>query len=112
MGHHSSEESLIREPSMIEEMRARRDRLRNELISRRMEDELAGLGATGRYPSGKMSDADEGEIRYQVASDVERQRVIIDLGKSVRSVGLTKEQAEELIMLLTNATWQLRGITT
>ena len=61
---------------------------------RSVEDALPKFGATGRYPEGKLSDTDEGEIRFGVASY--RGKVVIDFGKSVRSIGFTPAQAREI----------------
>lgn len=54
------------------------------------------LGATGQYPNGKLTGNDEGEIRFAVGSDYSRQVVFMDFGKSVRSVGMSPQQAREL----------------
>ncbi len=58
------------------------------------------FGATDQYPEGKLADHDEGEIRFGV-TDAEG-KVIINFGKSVRSFGLTPEQAKELGGILIN----------
>lgn len=78
-----------------------------------MSDELAkilGLGATGKYPSGKYCDHDEGEIKLAFAADIENQRVLVDFGKPVRSIGFTGEQAEGIADLLHAKALELRGI--
>lgn len=49
------------------------------------------LGATGKFPDGKLTDSDEGEIMVGITS-VEG-RVIINFGKPVHWVGFTREQA-------------------
>jgi len=69
------------------------------------------LGATGQYPHGQYNAHDEGEIRFAVAADTRAQRVLVDFGKPVHSLGLTGEQASELADLLHTKALELRGIT-
>lgn len=88
MAHHSEIESLSR------------DRL----------NQLLGIGATGQFPNGRIAPHDEGELQYAVAADKANQVVIVDFGKSVRSIGFTAAQAFELGELLQNKSWELRGI--
>lgn len=52
------------------------------------------LGATGKFPEGKLNDNDEGEIKMAVG--VENKKVIINFGKQVAWVGFSSEQAREL----------------
>ena len=52
------------------------------------------LGATGQFPDGKLSDNDEGEIMIGIA--VYRGKVLFNFGKSVRGIGFTPEQAEQI----------------
>lgn len=59
-----------------------------------------GPGPTGQFPEGKLTADDEGEIRYAVAADRERQKVVIDFGAPVRWVGMTPDQADHLGRLL------------
>jgi len=56
--------------------------------------EQQGFGATGEHPDGKLAEHDEGEIRFGV-TDAEG-KVIINFGKSVRSMGMSPEQAKQL----------------
>jgi len=57
------------------------------------------LGATGRFPEGKIHDSDEGEIRFAVGS--KDGNVIIEFGKPVAWLGLPPDLARELAVLLT-----------
>ena len=59
-----------------------------------------GLGATGEFPDGRVTDDDEGEIRFAVAADSERGLVHIDFGKPVHWMAMTPEQATEVGMLI------------
>lgn len=59
------------------------------------------LGATGKFPDGKLHDTDEGEIQFAVASDKEKQVVILDFGsKPISYVGMGPQDAIELAQLL------------
>jgi hypothetical protein len=72
--------------------------------------EVVKLGATGKYPEGRYGEHDEGEIKFAVAADAKNQKVLIDFGKPVHSLGLTPEQAVELAELLHAKAWAARGI--
>lgn len=56
------------------------------------------LGATGKFPDGKLGDHDEGEFRYRVGSL--DGRVVVDFGAPVHSLGFLPEQADELAFCL------------
>lgn len=49
------------------------------------------LGATGKFPDGKMDPTDEGELQFAVC--VKDGKVIFEFGKPVAWVGFTPEQA-------------------
>ena len=51
------------------------------------------LGATGRYPEGKLGEHDEGEIAFAVAADPKNKKVLIDFGKPVAFLGMNPDQA-------------------
>ena len=51
------------------------------------------LGATGKYPSGKLLESDEGEIRFAIGADPTTRKVIINFGKPVAWMGMEKDQA-------------------
>lgn len=57
------------------------------------------LGATGRFPDGKMHPGDQGELRFAVASD-SNGNVHIDFGKDVSWLSLPPETAIQLGKLL------------
>lgn len=56
------------------------------------------LGATGKFPQGKLVGHDEGEIRFAVG--VKDRKVVIDFGTSVKWMGMDRNQAIELADLL------------
>ena len=89
MAHHYSDPSLA--PSVtIDDLKAR--------LADAREDHP--LGATGRYPLGKLTEHDEGEIAFAIAADPKSKKVLIDFGKPVAFLGMTKSQAIELGQLL------------
>jgi hypothetical protein len=80
-----------------------RDAIREQLLG-------LNLGATGQYPEGRYGPHDEGEIKFAVAADAPNQKVLIEFGKPVRSLGMNAEQAQGLINMLQAKLWELRGI--
>lgn len=58
------------------------------------------LGATGKYPEGKLRDRDEGEIAFAVGA--EQGKVVLNFGKPVAWIGFTPEQAMEIARLIRN----------
>lgn len=52
------------------------------------------LGATGRFPDGKLDANDEGELRIGVT--VKDEKVVLAFGKPVEWIGFTREQAIQL----------------
>lgn len=55
---------------------------------------MFGLGPTGQFPEGKLSEHDEGEIKIAVGHD--KGKVIIDFGAKVTWLGFTPDQAEDI----------------
>lgn len=52
------------------------------------------LGATGKFPEGKIDEHDEGEIKIGIT--VKEETIIMNFGKNVNWVGFTKEQAKQI----------------
>ena len=71
--------------------------LRDRLESAAKENDF---GATDEHPEGKLADHDEGEIRFGITNH--KGKVIINFGKSVRSLGMSPEQAKDLAGTLLN----------
>lgn len=67
------------------------------------------LGATGRYPEGKLSKHDEGEIAFAVAADPKHGKVLIDFGKPVAFLGMNADQAIALGEMLIAKAGELKG---
>lgn len=49
------------------------------------------FGATGQFPEGKITDRDEGEIQFGIASAPNK--VLVSFGKPVAWIAFTPEQA-------------------
>jgi len=56
------------------------------------------LGPTGKFPDGKLTDSDEGEIAIAVGS--KDGKVVIDFGKPTAWIGFTPAQANDIADLL------------
>lgn len=57
-----------------------------------------------KYPRGKYTEDDEGEITFAIAADPRNRKVVIQFGKPVAWLGLDPEDAEALgRMLITKA---------
>lgn len=65
--------------------------------------EKINLGATGEFPQGKLNDDDEGELRMAIIT--KEKTVIIDFGKPVHWLGMSRDEARafgELIIQKAN----------
>lgn len=58
------------------------------------------LGPTGKYPEGKLSDHDDGELMIAVGTDRGKGIVFLEFGAPVRWLGLPKSHALELAKLI------------
>lgn len=56
------------------------------------------LGATGKFPEGKLTESDEGEIAFGITH--KNGKVVVSFGKPVAWVGFGPAQATELAGLL------------
>lgn len=54
-----------------------------------------GLGATGNFPDGKISEDDEGELKFAVLT--RNNNVMIIFGKPVEWLDLSKDTAKQLV---------------
>ena len=59
-----------------------------------MADEPKNLGPTGEFPDGKLTPRDEGGLAYAVGEV--RDKVVINFGTPVASIGMTPQQAVQL----------------
>lgn len=62
-------------------------------------EEKLNLGATGKYPQGKISENDEGELKVGITTV--NNKIVVSFGKSVTWIGMTKEEALGLAEILT-----------
>jgi hypothetical protein len=81
-------------------------RLRAEMQRFKTEKEL---GATGRFPRGKLCNEDDGEIKIDVTCDMKTATVLINFGKPVEFIGFTADQAIDLAELLQRRADEVRG---
>ena len=63
-------------------------------------NEDLGLGATGKYPKGKMHEQDEGELKVAMTVDEKNKRIVIDFGKPIAWIGITSSEAKMLAVAL------------
>ena len=60
------------------------------------------LGATGRYPEGRLNPNDEGELAFAVG--IEEGKIALRFGKPVAWFAMNRQQALQLIALLQEKT--------
>ena len=65
------------------------------------------LGPTGRFPGGKLTSNDEGEIALAVG--VLKGKVVVNFGTPIASLGMSPAQAEQLAITLIRRAGQARG---
>jgi len=73
------------------------DELRAHLESAQ-EKLLEQLGATGKFPEGKLTSNDEGEVAFVVTAY--HGKVVVNFGKPIASLGMSVRQAREFALLL------------
>ena len=56
------------------------------------------LGATGRFPEGKLNKTDEGELRLAVRHEPDK--VFVEFGTSVAWIGFSPQQAVDVAQML------------
>lgn len=77
---------------------------RDEEMTRKMREAVPEgtyspkLGATGRFPEGKLTEHDEGEIMVAVGHT--NRKVVIDFGQEVTWMGMDAKQARDLALAL------------
>ena len=69
----------------------------------------APFGGTGRFPLGKLSPSDEGEIQLGVAADPIKNKVVLNFGEPTAWIGFDAEQAEQLAESLLSKAKELRS---
>ena len=94
--HHSSKDDPVISKAMMEALTERQEQVGKILLSRKEAEQA--LGATGEFPEGKLTPADEGEIQFGVAAH--EGKVIIEFGKPVHWLGMSPGQAQDLAQSL------------
>jgi len=56
-------------------------------------DHLRAKQPDGRLPPLKLTPKDSGDIRFSVGTSMDKKRVVINFGKQIRWVGMTRNQA-------------------
>ena len=95
MGHHGDEDFDPTDPH-FKAAKENRDKLLRAMVQEDKIDQFKG--ALGDYPMGKLSDEDEGAIRFAVG--VEQGKVVLDFGKSVRWIGMSAQEAANLAAII------------
>ena len=67
------------------------------------------LGATKRFPEGKLTEMDEGEIKFAVGID--QGKIVIEFGQQVTWMGMNPDQAHDLGRLLIKKAQRARRAT-
>lgn len=62
------------------------------------EELMQQVGATGRFPDGRLTSTDQGEIGFAVTGY--HGKVVVNFGKPVASLGMSVQQARDLALLL------------
>ena len=75
------------------------DQLIKNFESRMGEDEKKQIGPTHTFPDGKLTGSDEGGLWFRIGI-LNNSRLVIYLGKSVRWIGMTRNEALDLIRIL------------
>ena len=107
MAHHGDDTNAI--PMMNNLTDEVKEKLRE--LQQPRSFEFPQLGATKRYPQGKLNQNDEGEIMFAVAADKSKGKVLINFGKPVAWIGMDREQAIEFANLLKQKADDLLDIT-
>jgi hypothetical protein len=75
-----------------------------------VKDKPPKLGATGKFPKGKLNKTDEGELRFAIGPHVSG-GIGIEFGKAVKWIVLPKETAIQMaFLLLTHAGVKLASV--
>jgi hypothetical protein len=97
------------EPKLSDEINALFQQVDTDPLRERQQ-ELAkqlGLGPTGQFPDGKLSENDEGELLFAIT--IYKGTVVINFGKPIASMGLSPEQALVLARALRRRANEIQG---
>ncbi len=79
---------------------------KNQVVYSPDQRRWVAMGATGKFPDGKMNPEDEGELQLGVAHD--QDNVIINFEKPVAWLGLPRKEALQFAQMIANHAMQLR----
>lgn len=71
-----------------------------KLDAKEIHKKITEAGATGRFPHGRITKDDEGEIAMKIESDPDKGVVVIDFGKPIQWFGMTAKEVDGLCELL------------
>ena len=63
-----------------------------------MTDQKKKIGPTGEYPAGKINEDDEGGLAFSIY--VQKGRIVIDFGQSIKWFGMGPDEAIALAKIL------------
>jgi len=66
------------------------------------------IGATGKFPEGKLNESDEGELA--IGFRIENGNVVIDFGKPVHWLGFAPDKAKEFATAIMEAAEHIEDI--
>ena len=66
------------------------------------------IGKTDRFPQGKLSEDDEGELAFRIAADPIKNVIIIDFGTPVKWLGFPNDYAIGLANLILKRAEELK----
>jgi hypothetical protein len=75
----------------------------NDVLAKLLREKLGSpenIGPTGEFPDGKVTEEDEGGIKFGVAADKYRGLVHIDFGKPIQWLAMTAKEAANLGQML------------
>lgn len=88
-----------------------RDPKENENIKKFL-DQMEKRLTAREYPQGRISAEDDGAVAFAIAADPAKKVIVIDFGKPVEWVGLSVDDANQLINLLRRKITELGGVLT
>lgn len=100
MSNHGTDNNDMPDSIKAQLDKALAPKMTQEEARRLLYDGMEKLGATGRFPMGKLTAEDEGEIKFALAADPKTKTIILDFGKPVAWLGLPREDARKMANLI------------
>ena len=89
MSNHGMDPNDNPAKEFVDELRKKHEKMGEAL-------EGTALGATGRFPNGKITPTDEGELAFEVQPDPDKNLIHMKFGKPVAWFSMTPELANDL----------------